>query len=105
MAIGVKVKRNPGSGWRGWPNEKKLLTKFCAENGYELVESEAAYITAKLKTENVCIVIYPHQTKSTGNRHLRVRSEHSKDEQKAYDIMCELDQLAGSNCTFSLKGN
>ncbi len=95
---------NPGAGFRGWPKEKRQLEKFCRERGLELTEGTAAYQTAKIKADGVCIVVYPHKV-STGNRHLRVRNEHSKNEQAAYDIMCELKKISEYYCTFTLKGN
>lgn len=91
------------SGWRGWAKEKKIASAYCKANGYELVESKADYQVAKIKTDGVCIVIYPHKT-SAYNYHLRLRNEGSKDIDKAYRIMSELDAAAGFNSTFYFRG-
>ena len=51
----------------------------------------------------VCIVFYPHKTKGTGNRHVRVRDQNSRFPDEARRIMDKLFSQSGDSLTFKRK--
>jgi hypothetical protein len=57
------------------------------------------YVAFRYRDERACIVFYPRKS-TTGNWHLRVRSQGSAEPQYARDIMIRLDVGAGHNPTF-----
>lgn len=85
--------------------ELQLLEAFCAERGYTLEKRNPGppqYQLAKITDGNFSVIAYPHKT-SAGNKHIRLRPEGSKGQDKAYAVIAELDKLAGYNCTFQSK--
>lgn len=85
-----------------WADDLQIAYDFAAEHGLTFELSYADYQVARLSDgQDVRLLIYPHKTKSTGNRHLRVRDENSKSKRRAQALIALLDRAAGFNCTFS----
>lgn len=76
--------RNPR---KEWTEVEEHLKAYCALHGYIYEERQIdrpVYQLAKIIGPNFCIIAYPHQTRSTGNKHIRLRDQGSKDKQ-AYE--------------------
>lgn len=84
-----------------WASELAVAEGFAGQYGLTLNACTADHQVAKLCGPDVRLVIYPHKTRGTGNRHLRVRDENSKNKRRAQALMVLLDRAAGFNCTFS----
>lgn len=84
-----------------WAAELELLYDFAKREKLKLELVTAEYQVAKLSGTDVRILIYPHRTQGTGNRHLRVRDEHSVNPDRADDLMLDLDELVPGYCTFT----
>lgn len=85
-----------------WSDDLRIAAKYCKQHGLTLELVDIQYQVAKIKGDDIKLVIYPHKT-SSGHYHLRVRDESSKDKEKAIQHMYGLDIAAGFNCTFSHK--
>jgi hypothetical protein len=83
--------------------EYELAKRNLANEPGALVWVKHEYQLFKYSENCVRLVFYPHKTKGTGNIHVRVRDEHSKDKQRADYLMKRLDDSAGNNCTFTRK--
>lgn len=86
--------------------ERNCLHRFALQHGFEIEwrnQFHPEYQLARLTGDGFCIIAYPHKTKSTGNRHIRLRSQHSADEQKAQSVMDELKELFPFEITFQTK--
>lgn len=89
-----------------WKDEIAMLYAIAEREGLSIeLRNPVApeYQIARLTCDGVCIVVYPHTTRSTFNQHARVRDENSKDKEKAEAIMYRMDATAGFNCTFHKK--
>lgn len=73
-----------------WKYVIEMAKEFADKKGLSFELSNAPYIIAKMKSPDVCIVIYPHKTKSTGNYHARVRDENSKDKEQSENLQAKL---------------
>lgn len=80
-----------------------IAKDLLAAHGGELEWSQHDYQAFTYRSADVSLVFYPHKTAGTGNRHLRVRDQGSKNKTLAAKLMVNLDQAAGFNCTFSRK--
>lgn len=58
------------------------------------------YQAFTFKSDKVSLVFYPHKVKTTGNHHLRVRDQGSKDKKQAYTYMQALSEST-PDCHFS----
>lgn len=80
------------------------LAKEVLKNEYgKLTWAKNDYQAFIFKNDKCCLVFYYHTVRSTGNKHMRIREQNSKDEKYAYRLMCILDDAAGYNCTFTHK--
>lgn len=73
-----------------WLDVRKRVQDFAT--GYELkVEfrnpESPTYQIAALRGDGVRLVVYPHKTKSTGNKHVRIRDENSANPALARQLM------------------
>lgn len=84
-----------------WSEELDLAHGFAQREGLTFDLRDAPYQVARLTGPTVCILIYPHKTKSTGHLSLRVRDENSADPNLADDLMAKMDALAPYCNTFS----
>lgn len=92
------------------PNKKKYRKWFKHE--FELAKGILANEAGRIewvdhdyqafiyRSNNVCLVFYPHKTSGTGNINIRVRDQHSKNAQKAKMLMRRLYKESGNNNTF-----
>ena len=62
----------------------------------ELEWSKSAWQLFTFRSDGVNLVFYPHKTKSTGHRHIRVRNENSKRPDVANWLMDRIE--AGCTC-------
>lgn len=73
-----------------WPDVSKRVLDFAEANGltveFRNPESPMFQIAA-LRGEGVRLVVYPHTTKTTGNRHARIRNESSPNAARARELM------------------
>jgi hypothetical protein len=76
--------------------------QMLANEGGVVEESPHDYQCFTFKTDDVCLVFYPHRT-TAQNYHIRVRNHGSKNRAKADKLMDILDEGAGYNCKFSRK--
>lgn len=102
-----KKKENP------WAREIIWAQIICGRLGCEVTEADLSkYEIAKVKCEDVSLVVYPHAT-SANNQHARVRDNGSRDKRLATLIMRAMDHGIGLpegemnrvrfSCTFSQK--
>lgn len=80
----------------------EIAQKIADENGLSIIDSNDPNITAKIKGDGICLVIYLHKT-SADNYHYRVRDENSKRPSLALEIATKMDTETGLNCTFQMK--
>lgn len=84
-----------------WSRELDLAYAFAQREGLAFTLVTTPYQVAKLTGEDVRIIIYPHTTRSTGNRSLRVRDENSRNPARAEQVMSAMDALVPGFNTFS----
>lgn len=80
-----------------------IATETLAQRDGQLEWVRHDYQAFIYREPGVCLVFYPHKTSGTGNRHIRVRDQGSKDKKLAKELMESLDRAAGFNCTFTRK--
>ena len=86
-----------------FPQEYSLATQYAKCLPGRIVNVSHNYEAWRYVEEGVNLIFYPHKTRSTGNRSIRVRNAGSDNEELAYARMCEFD-TAGGNCnTFTHK--
>lgn len=89
-------------------SDKKISEAFgaareiLANEGGVVEDSPHDYQCFTFKSDDVCLVFYPHKT-SAWNYHIRVRDQASKNKEKANRLMELLDEKAGYNCVFTRK--
>lgn len=81
---------------------QEALGAFIKAYEGELTWSQHDYQAFQYKDDEVCLIFYPHKT-SAFNKHIRVRSQNSKDKARADEMMKLLNGFSGYNCTFSKK--
>jgi hypothetical protein len=77
----------------------KVLTPF----GFAVERSLADYEIAKVTGHGVSLVIYPHKVSSTGNRHVRIRDNGSKDKTLAAHTIKAMQKSVSPRCDWSCK--
>lgn len=94
---------NAGKYHKIYQEEFKMAAYILSDYDGQIGWLEHDYQAFYFKTKHVHLIFYPHKTKSTGNTHLRVRSQNSSNPQIAYEMMKKLYGGSGANCTFSYK--
>lgn len=77
-------------GQKMWPEVSKIIQRLAAEYDLTVEWRNPGYPMfqiAALRGEGVRLVVYPHTTKGTGNKHARIRNESSPDKLRARTIM------------------
>ena len=106
---------NRGEVMKKMPDKRALSQKeidAAFNSAKELLKNEAGEISESpydyqcftYKSQDVCLVFYPHRT-SARNYHIRVRNQGSKNKEKAEKLMKMLDEGSGYNRIFSKKIN
>ena len=68
-----------------------ILRDWTTNHDGRLIRGAHAYECFRYQDDGVTLIFYPH-TVNTGNQHIRVRSQHSKDTARAADMLDALVQ-------------
>lgn len=87
---------------RPWQDEFDTATRLLAEHGGAVTWSQHDHEAFRYLSDDALLIFYPHCT-TAGHRHIRVRSQHSRDPRKAAALMQMLNGAEMHRCTFSFK--